>query len=111
MYESIFFIERVISVLSRKVFGYSLIEDSFDYKPDLNEQYRKQPKFRELLLNNAGYLVDKGLITAGFLDELSNSLLSGERSGVHSQQRFPVMCALSSLSVNIKELNIDVKST
>ena len=87
--------------------GRSLIEDSFDYKPDLNEKFRREPELRKLLMDNAQFLVGHGLITEDFLNKINKSLILGERSGVHAQQRFPVMCALSSLAINIKELGIE----
>lgn len=109
IYDARFFVERVIAVATRKLLGYSIIDNSFDYKPDMNERFRRVTEFRSLILNNAHFVVQKGLVSKKFVDDVTESLLSGKRNGVHNQQRFPVLCALSSLSVNIRELGIEVE--
>lgn len=99
-------IERVIGLVSRQLLGKAIVNNSFDYKPDMNESYRRDPVFRRIVTENAELLVELGLIEKGFLEKIKKSLLSGLRDGKHGQQRFPVMCAMSSLSVNLSELGI-----
>ncbi|MBU2917743.1 asparagine synthase C-terminal domain-containing protein [Psychrosphaera sp. F3M07] len=103
-----FFLERVISVLTRTLFGKSLVRNSFDYKPDLNDKFRSNKEFRQIIINNSKYLVEVGLIDNIFLDSIIDSVIKGKRNGFNGQQRFPVLCALSSLAINIKELDLEV---